>query len=220
MRYPRNVKVFRGQIDAAPLAGVFFLLVIFMLLFSLVYTPGIPIQLPSKNAAQPEKIEISHSGEVIFQNKAYDTNALGELRNVLKALPPKTELWVEGEPNRARLAELQKIAKTSDLQLRIAGAGVVPPKSSILATATGPTVVVAVNLAGQYFFENQVIEPAQLKLRLAEAVKKFPQPITLIVLADKAVEYNRIVSLTQLAEQAGIRQALLQVSPGDVETTR
>ena len=42
MRFPRNAKIFRGQLDAAPLAGVFFLLLIFFLLSSrLAFTPGV-----------------------------------------------------------------------------------------------------------------------------------------------------------------------------------
>lgn len=40
MRFARNARIFRGQLDAAPFAAVFFLLVIFMMLGSLVYTPG------------------------------------------------------------------------------------------------------------------------------------------------------------------------------------
>ena len=47
MRFPHNTKIFRGQLDAAPFVGVFFLLVIFLLFNSgLVFTPGVPIRLP------------------------------------------------------------------------------------------------------------------------------------------------------------------------------
>lgn len=47
MRYPRNVRIFRGQLDPAPFAAVFFLLVIFLLLNTqLVFTPGLRVNLP------------------------------------------------------------------------------------------------------------------------------------------------------------------------------
>ena len=47
MRFPRTAKIFHGQIDAAPVAGVFFLLVIFVLLHSsLVFPPGVRVRLP------------------------------------------------------------------------------------------------------------------------------------------------------------------------------
>ena len=47
MRFPRNARIFRGQLDAAPFAAVFFLLVIFVLLSSLAYVPGVRVELPS-----------------------------------------------------------------------------------------------------------------------------------------------------------------------------
>ncbi len=47
MKFPRNAKIFRGQFDVAPFAGVCFLILIFLALnTSLVFTPGVPIELP------------------------------------------------------------------------------------------------------------------------------------------------------------------------------
>jgi biopolymer transport protein ExbD len=47
MKFPRNARIFRGQLDAAPFASVFFLLIIFVLLGSMLYAPGIRVNLPS-----------------------------------------------------------------------------------------------------------------------------------------------------------------------------
>jgi biopolymer transport protein ExbD len=47
MKFARQAKIFRGPLDAAPVAGVVMLLVIFMLVSSLLYTPGVLIQLPN-----------------------------------------------------------------------------------------------------------------------------------------------------------------------------
>jgi len=47
MKFPRNARIFRGQLDFAPFAAVLFLLVIFVLLGKMLYTPGIPVRLPS-----------------------------------------------------------------------------------------------------------------------------------------------------------------------------
>jgi biopolymer transport protein ExbD len=50
MKFPRNVRVFRGQLDASPFVGVLFLMVIFLLLSSaLVYPPGVPLNLPESD---------------------------------------------------------------------------------------------------------------------------------------------------------------------------
>ena len=48
MRYQRNLKPFTGRLDLAPVAGVFFLLVLFLLLqTSIAPAPGLRIQLPT-----------------------------------------------------------------------------------------------------------------------------------------------------------------------------
>ena len=46
MKFPRNARIFRGQLDAAPFASVFFLLVIFVMLGSVLQTPGVRVDLP------------------------------------------------------------------------------------------------------------------------------------------------------------------------------
>ncbi|MBI3416843.1 MAG: biopolymer transporter ExbD [Verrucomicrobia bacterium] len=47
MKFPRQAKIFRGQLDVAPFAGVFFLLTIFLLLHSSFVLPtGVQLQLP------------------------------------------------------------------------------------------------------------------------------------------------------------------------------
>lgn len=49
MKFRRNARMLGGILDAAPIASVFFLLVIFVMLGSLVYTPGVPVRLPFAN---------------------------------------------------------------------------------------------------------------------------------------------------------------------------
>ena len=47
MKLPRNSKVFRGQLDVAPVVGVFFLLLIFLMLQNFItFIPGVPVRLP------------------------------------------------------------------------------------------------------------------------------------------------------------------------------
>ena len=134
MKFPRNAKVFRGQLDAAPMAGVFFLLVLFMLLnSSLVFIPGVRIDLPR----------------------------------------------AEGRP---------------------------------LAGVTGPMVMVAVDLSGNLYFANQIIQPNQLSGKLKSIAEAMPDT-TLIVQADKDVKLDAFFRLSKLASEAGIRQTLLGSRP-------
>ena len=134
MRFPRNARILRGQLDAAPFAAVFFLLVIFMMLGSLVYTPG------------------------------------------------------------ARL----------ELQL---------PQASGLPGSDKPAVRVAIDANGRLYYENQWIEENDLRRRLQAVVKKSAEPMTLVVLADRTVTYEKCLRLALLARDAGISEALLATLP-------
>ena len=128
MKFPRNARIFRGRLDAAPFAAVFFLLAMFLLLASLIYTPGVHVELPLADDL------------------------------------PRTDK---------------------------------------------PTVAVAVDTNGRLYYENQAIAEAELKTRLREAVQHSAEPLTLVVQADRAVTYERLIGLTLLARDAGIASAWL-----------
>ena len=78
MRFPHHAKIFRGQLDAASFLGVFFLLIIFLLLNSaLVFTPGVPITLPEGvNLPGTEKptavVAVDDGGNFYFENQLCD----------------------------------------------------------------------------------------------------------------------------------------------------
>ena len=76
MKFPRHVTVFRGFLDVAPFAGVFFLLVMFMMLGSLVYTPGarFELQLPTADGLpgtdKPSvSVAIDADGRLYYENQ-------------------------------------------------------------------------------------------------------------------------------------------------------
>lgn len=132
MRFSVSVKPFRGQLDVAAFAGVFMLLVMFLLLTRLVYTPGVRLQLP------------------------------------VAADLPGTDR---------------------------------------------PTVEVAVDSGGRYYFENQLIAGPTLQARLRQAATNAPEPLTLVVQADGKVSYEMLIQLALLAREAGIHDALLATAP-------
>jgi biopolymer transport protein ExbD len=87
MKFPRNAKVLRGHLDVTPFAGVFFCLLIFVLLGSLVYTPGVQINLPESSAPLPGvdgprlSVAVDASGRFIFENQIIQgTNLLQRLQ--------------------------------------------------------------------------------------------------------------------------------------------
>ena len=132
MKFPRNARIFRGQLDAAPFATVFFLLVIFVMLASLVYTPGVHIRLP-----------------------------------IADNLPGTDQA----------------------------------------------TIAIALDANGRLYFDNQVIEEAELRRRLVQAVKAAGQPLTLEIRADQSATHAMVVHLGLLGREAGITNALLATQP-------
>jgi biopolymer transport protein ExbD len=86
MKFVRRAKVLRGPINAAPVAGVVMLLLIFMLLMSLLHTPGVLIHLPVGNSLTVSDnptvvVAVDSGGQCFFENKPVSTN---ELNAVLK----------------------------------------------------------------------------------------------------------------------------------------
>jgi len=136
MRYPRNAKIFRGQLDAAPFAGVFFSLLLFILLNStLVFTPGVLIDL-------------------------------------------------------AQAEDLPGIAN--------------------------PSLVVALDAKGRYYFRNREITEHDLRLELRGAVhtaKSNNEELVLVALLDQQVDSQAIVRLAELARKSGISQLLQATRP-------
>jgi biopolymer transport protein ExbD len=90
------------------------------------------------------------------------------------------------------------------------------PEAGNLPGATGPTVAVAVDRAGHFYFENQVIDVSVLQSRLRGAVQKFTkagEPVTLVIQADKAVAYEVVVKLAEMARAAGIKEVVQATRP-------
>lgn len=132
MKFPRNARIFRGRLDVAPFAAVFFLLAIFLFLASLVYTPGVSLTLPT----------------------------------------------AEGLPGTDK-----------------------------------PTISVAVDASGRFYFQNQLVSDRELSQRLEQAAAAAREPLTLLVHADKRVTYEQLIQLTVLARDAGITSAWLAALP-------
>ncbi|HLX72191.1 MAG TPA: biopolymer transporter ExbD [Verrucomicrobiae bacterium] len=133
MKFPRNARIFRGQLDAAPFVTVFFLLVLFVILGRHLYAPGVQLELPS----------------------------------------------------------------TGDLDL---------------PGTDQPTIPVAVTTNAIYY-DNQLVSETQFSNQLAAARQKIPQPVTLVVEADREVSYDRLVRLAIIARGAGIYNCQLATKP-------
>jgi biopolymer transport protein ExbD len=138
MRFPVSVKPFCGQLHVAAFAGVLLLLVLFVLLVSLVHTPGVNLRVP-------------FAGDLLVTDH--------------------------------------------------------------------PTLEVALDSSGRYYFQNQFITETALKVRLREAATNSAGALTLVVQPDRMTSYERWTHLIMLAREAGINDAVLATSAGPFAPT-
>ncbi len=76
-----------------------------------------------------------------------------------------------------------------------------------------PTVIVAMDQAGRYFFRNQIIEADALQNQLRTAAGQSPEPLTLVIMMDEAVRFENVLRLQLLARNAGIGDAMIATRP-------
>jgi biopolymer transport protein ExbD len=207
MRFARQARIFRGTLDPAAVAGVFLLLVIFLLLSSLIYTPGVLVELGNGAQVSSATISITRAGEVVFDGK---TNAPGELEQLRQDLkrsphPPPYTLQIQpGAP--AKLIEQVRALVQID-----------PPVGRSLVGTDNPHVMLAVNFRGQCFFDNQMVSDIQLRAKLKErvaAARRQSKELTLILWMDRATENQVQTRLMQLAGEVGVGYVILAERPG------
>jgi len=125
MKFPRNARIFRGQLDAAPFVSVFFLLVIFVLLGKYLYAPGIHVALPTAGnlvLPGPEGPTISvavTTNAIYFGDQAVSEN---DFSNRLSAArlkfsePPTLILMQDKDVTWEKLMHLGEIAQQAGIE--------------------------------------------------------------------------------------------------------
>jgi biopolymer transport protein ExbD len=203
MRFQRQAKIFRGQLDAAPVAGVAFLLLIFMQLGSLLYTPGVLVHLNNPAAT----IRIAADGRLLFGTNFYTERETNQLRDALRNSAAGPPFDLEADSNTPpKVAALAREVVNSIFQIR-------PPAGPANLIGTdNPTVMVAVNFLGQYIYDNQIVGERELKAGFQErlrAAARESKELTLTVAADAQVNWDAVTRLAQWAREAGIKETVL-----------
>lgn len=137
MKFPRNARIFRGQLDAAPFAAVFFLLVLFLMLASLMYTPGVRVQLPfADDLPAMDKagvsVAIDSGGRYYYDNQLVQEQQLATvLREAAKASsqPPTLLVQADRAVSYEMLIRLTMLARSAGIT------------NALLATLPRPTPV-------------------------------------------------------------------------------
>jgi biopolymer transport protein ExbD len=123
MKFPRNARIFRGRLDVAPFAAVFFLLAIFLLLGSLVYTPGVRLELPQADdlpgTDKPAiAVAVDANGRFYFENQLISERDLSKrLQTAVKAFsePPTLIIQADKSVRYELLIKLTLLARQSGI---------------------------------------------------------------------------------------------------------
>ena len=123
MRFPRNARMLRSQLDVAPFASVFFLLVIFVMLGSLAYTPGVRIQLPiADDLPGTDKptitVAVDASGRLYYLNQRIEERELtNRFRKAVAAAaePPTLVIEADKDVKQADIVHLSLLARDAGI---------------------------------------------------------------------------------------------------------
>jgi biopolymer transport protein ExbD len=136
MRFPRTTKIFHGQIDAAPVAGVFFLLVIFVLLHSsLVFPPGVHVRLPEADdlpgtTGSSPMVAIDAREQLYFESQIITASKLKErLQAAVRESAEPLTLIVQADGKVSLDATTKIISMARAVGIREAVIGTRPPIS-------------------------------------------------------------------------------------------
>ncbi len=222
MKFPRNARIFRGQLDASPFVGVLFLVAIFLLLnSSMVFLPGVPVQLlPEGNFTNATGAHfvatVEGADRIHYENRLLKEEEFKlKLAEDVSRTPTPATLLLLNDPmvKNELLIRLRDMARDLHLMVETPGARIELPEAGDLPGIAGNTVVVVVNLGGQIFYASQLIGEDNLRSKLETAVRQSRAPLTLVLAADRAVDYGLILRLELLAQKAGIKQVWRATRP-------
>jgi biopolymer transport protein ExbD len=125
VKFPRNARIFRGQLDAAPFATVFFLLVLFVVLGRHLYPSGVRLDLPSTGnldlpGTDQPTIPVAVTTNAIYYNdeRVTDIEFSNELTAARKKISQPLTLVVEADKDVSedRLIHIAVIARGAGIQ--------------------------------------------------------------------------------------------------------
>lgn len=140
MKFPRQLRPFRGSFDFAPYAGVFFIFLLFVVLqSSVIYQPGVPVDLPKAEGLPgiqgPVLVAVvDASGLIYYDNQIIGAKALQTaLRAELRRLGQPATLIIQADGNVKydQLLHLSTLAREAGIQ------------KALLATRPAPGVLPA-----------------------------------------------------------------------------
>jgi biopolymer transport protein ExbD len=224
MRFPRHAKIFRGQIDPAAVASIFFVFVIFvLLLWSHTFTPGVRIRV--RDSVDPPEVtarllKVMKSGEINYLGRSYSEEGFVKRLHDqarLGTLPKRVVFDHEPGTDPKLLERLRLVATELSIAFRAPGARMELPEFTGFPGTPNPVVVVSINLNGQIFVQHQVIREDSLQEKLSVIAENNKSPLTLVVQADRDVRLEKVMKVCAVARQAGISDVTIGTLPPPFE---
>jgi biopolymer transport protein ExbD len=125
MKFPRNARITKGSLEAAPWAAVMFLLIIFIMLGGLLYTPGVRVQLPEAGELpgtdRPTiRVAMDAAGGLYYQNQLVsDLTLVQELRKQTQqvtAEKPTLVIEADKQVSYDHLVHLTQLARKAGIE--------------------------------------------------------------------------------------------------------
>jgi biopolymer transport protein ExbD len=224
MRFPRHAKIFRGQLDPAAVASVFFAVLLFLFLYgSHAFIPGVQVrfeELPESPELTPRLLKVKKSGEISYLGKPYSEEEFtAKFKELFKdgALPKRLILEQEPGADARRVQRLIRLGQEMGVAFRPPGNRMELPEFAGFPGSTNPLAVVSINLNGQIFFQHQLIGRDSLQDKLTRLVEDAKSAVTLVVQADREVKYQEIIKLCAIARKAGIQGVSFATLPAPLE---
>jgi biopolymer transport protein ExbD len=218
MKYPRNTRIFRGQLDVAPVACLFFVTAILLFLHSqIVFTPGVRLDLHPGTDIKKPSLYIDSDGLFHYQGTRMSPSAFEKRIRAdaeKNTLPTALTLQIDPRVTTNSVNKVRELAAELSFAIEPPGTRIELPELPDQPGARSPSVIVAVNLNGQFFFENQLVSKIDdLRKRLTRAAREAREPMTLVLRLDKAVAVDTVVQLSEMAREAGFSDVILATRP-------
>jgi len=217
MKFARKVRVFRGQLDAAPFVSVLFLLVLFLLLnTSLVFVPGVRLETDSEVKPRGLVVRYREGRRVEVGAETMAESAFeARLRQWASsnALPARLIVVADASVGTTNLAQLRALARELKIELETPSSAIALPNVGPTPGVLGRKLAVAVNLSGQLFFDNRLYTEIELKSALRAEASAAQGPLTLLILADGGVPHETVMRIVALGREVGLQRFVQAVRP-------
>jgi biopolymer transport protein ExbD len=202
----------------APVACLFFSTALMLFLHSqIVFVPGVQLDLhPVTDKNRPslfiDSEGLFHYGGATMSQSSF----LKRLRSDAEKARAPASMIFEADPAASTNAVNAVRASAAELSIGLEPSGmrialpVAPDKPGV----NTPSVMVAVNANGQYFYEDQLVrEDDDLQAKLAQAASASREPLTLVLKMDREVAVDTFVKLSEMARKAGFANVVVGTRP-------